>query len=147
MRASRESASVRRSCKSFCRLVFLELFLLAAFVAAQKSTTGPASLPKYDLQTETKIKGTVEEVKMPPAGSKKEAVHLVVKSGADTLDVYLCPKLFLDDMGMEFTKGDEISITGSKVKQGDTELVLAREVVKGNNTFVLRDGKGVPVWG
>ncbi|MGH9536344.1 MAG: hypothetical protein ACRD3H_00385, partial [Terriglobales bacterium] len=89
---------------------------------------------------------TVEEVKMPSAGSKKEAVHLVVKSGADTLDVYLCPKPFLDDMGMEFTKGDEISITGSKVKQGDAELVLAREVVKGNNTFVLRDGKGVPVW-
>jgi hypothetical protein len=146
MRDSRESGPHSWSRRNFCRLIFLELLLLVAFLSAQ-STTAPATLPKYDLQTETKIKGTVEEVKMPPAGSKKEAVHLMVKSGADTLDIYLCPKPFLDDMGMEFTKGDEISITGSKVKQGDTELVLAREVVKGNNTFVLRDGKGVPVWG
>lgn len=120
----------------------LALFLSAALVTAQKAT----STPKYDVQTETKIKGTVEDVKMPPAASKKEAVHLVLKSGTDTIDVYLCPKSFLDDMGMDFGKGDELSITGSKVKQADAELVLAREVVKGNNTFVLRDAKGNPVW-
>jgi len=47
---------------------------------------------------------------------------------------------------MDFGKGDEVSITGSKVKQADADLVLAREVVKGNNTFVLRDAKGNPVW-
>ena len=85
-------------------------------------------------------------MKLPPKGSEKETVHLMVKSGADTLDVYLCPKSFMDDMGMDFSKGDEISLTGSKVKDVDAELILAREVVKGNNTFVLRDAKGDPVW-
>jgi hypothetical protein len=49
-------------------------------------------------------------------------------------------------MGMDFSKGDEITLTGSKVKQGEAEFVQAREVVKGNNTFVLRDAKGTPVW-
>jgi hypothetical protein len=49
-------------------------------------------------------------------------------------------------MSMAFAKGDEITLTGSKVKQGETELVLAREVMKGNDTFVLRDEKGGPVW-
>jgi DNA/RNA endonuclease YhcR with UshA esterase domain len=124
----------------------LALFLPAALVSAQKNQTSTSSTPKYDVQTETKIKGTVEDMKMPPATSKKEAVHLVLKSGTDTIDVYLCPKSFLDDMGMDFGKGDELSITGSKVKQADADLVLAREVVKGNNTFVLRDAKGNPVW-
>jgi hypothetical protein len=62
------------------------------------------------------------------------------------VDVYLCPKSFFDDMGMSFAKGDEIAITGSKVKQGETDLILAREIVKGNDTFALRDGKGEPVW-
>jgi 3,4-dihydroxy-2-butanone 4-phosphate synthase len=47
---------------------------------------------------------------------------------------------------MTFAKGDEITLTGSKVKEGETDLVLAREVVKGNDTFVLRDAKGDPVW-
>jgi len=93
-----------------------------------------------------KIKGTIEDVKLPPKGSEKEIAHLLVKNGADTVDVYLCPKAFMDDMGMDFIKGDEISLTGSKIKQGEADLVLAREVVKGNNTFALRDAKGNPVW-
>jgi hypothetical protein len=124
-------------------LVSLALLLVGP-LAAQKSPK-PTS-PKYDLQTEAKIKGTIDEVKLPPKGSEKQIVHLLVKSGAESLDVYLCPKSFFDDMGMDFSKGDEISLTGSKVKQGEAELFLAREVVKGNNTFALRDGKGDPVW-
>ncbi len=85
-------------------------------------------------------------MKLPPKGSEKEIVHLVLKNGTDIVDVYLCPKSFFDDMGMDFSKGDEITLTGSKVKQGEADLILAREVVKGNNTFVLRDAKGNPVW-
>ena len=97
-----------------------------------------------DLSTETKMKGTIEEVKLPDSG--KEIAHLLVKVGADTVDVYLCPKSFLDDMGVSFSKGEELSLTGSKVKQGDAEMILAREIVKGTDTVVLRDGKGNPVW-
>ena len=85
-------------------------------------------------------------MKLPPKGSEKEIAHLLVKEGTNSLDVYLCPKSFFDDMGMSFAKGDEIAITGSKVKQGETDLILAREIVKGNDTFALRDGKGEPVW-
>jgi hypothetical protein len=126
------------------------LVLVAAFVGvparAQKSQPNTASPPKYDLHTETKMKATVEEVKLPPKGSEKEIAHLLVKDGTNSMDIYLCPKSFFDDMGMSFAKGDEIAITGSKVKQGETEVVLAREIVKGNDTFALRDGKGDPVW-
>jgi hypothetical protein len=60
--------------------------------------------------------------------------------------VYLCPKSFLDDMGVSFGKGDEIALTGSKIKWGESDLILAREVVKGTDTLVLRDAKGNPVW-
>jgi hypothetical protein len=92
------------------------------------------------------MKGAVEEMKLPPKGSEKEVAHLLVKTGTDTVDVYLCPKSFLDDMGVSFSKGDEIALTGSKVKQGEADLILAREVVKGSDTLVLRDDKGNPVW-
>jgi hypothetical protein len=61
---------------------------------------------------------------------------LLVKTGSDTVDVYLCPKSFLDDMGVSLGKGDEIALTGSKVKQGEADLILAREVVKGTRCRV-----------
>jgi hypothetical protein len=105
-----------------------------------------ANPPKYDVHTETRMKGSVEEVKLPPKGSEKEVAHLLVKTGPDTVDVYLCPKSFLDDMGVSFAKGDEISLLGSKVKQGEGDLILAREVVKNSDTLVLRDDKGNPIW-
>ena len=102
--------------------------------------------PKYDLSTESKMKATVQEVKLPAKGSEKEIVHLLVKIGTDTFDVYLCPKSFLDDMGVNFSQGEEIVVTGSRIKRGEAELILAREVVRGNDTLVLRDEKGNPVW-
>jgi hypothetical protein len=120
------------------------LSLYGAPLLAQKSQdTGP---PKYNLQTETKINATVEEVKLPPKGSGKEIAHLLIKNGTETVDVYLCPQSFLDAMGMSFSKGDEIALTGSKVKQDGADLTLAREVVKGTDSLVLRDDKGRPVW-
>lgn len=142
--AIRRSAQIDPSGR-FWKLNLPAVALLCTLpLAAQKAQE--ASPPKYDLHTETKMKGTVEEVKLPPKGSEKEVAHLQVKTGTDTVDVYLCPKSFLDDMGVSFTKGDEVSLTGSKVKQGEADLVLAREVVKGTDTLVLRDDKGNPIW-
>jgi len=96
--------------------------------------------------TETKLKGTVEELKLPAKENTKEVAHLMIKNGDVVLDIYLCPKFFIDDMGVTFAKGDEIAFTGSKIKQGDAEMILAREVVKGPDTLILRDEKGNPVW-
>jgi hypothetical protein len=132
-----------------CQNIFLLAFLVVALSAptqAQKSQAPAAGLPKYDLHTEAKFKGTIAELKLPPKGKEKEIAHLLLKNGADTIDVYLCPKSFLDDMDMGLAQGDEIALTGSKVKQDGTDLILAREVVKGSNTFLLRDDKGGPVW-
>jgi hypothetical protein len=144
MRHRVEFACNSRSIQIISLLFFLTV-VLGASAPAQKNPP-PAPGPKYDLHAEAKIKGTVDEVKLPPKGSEKEIVHLLVKNGPETMDVYLCPKSFMDEMGMDFNQGDEITLTGSKVKQGETDLVLAREVVKGNNTFLLRDAKGGQVW-
>ena len=118
--------------------------LLCAILLVGQRAQGQGS-PKYDAQTETQMKGTVDDVRLP--SSAKEIVYLRMKTDpATAVEVYLCPKSFLDDMGVSFAKGDEISLSGSKVKQGDADLILAREVVKKNDTLVLRDGKGKPVW-
>ena len=127
------------------RLAFIVIrFIVIASVCVLALVAQKSSGPKYDLSTEAKMKGTIDEVKLPATG--KEIAHLSVKVGADTVDVYLCPKAFLDDMGVSFNKGEDISLTGSKVKQGEADLILAREIVKGTDTVVLRDEKGKPVW-
>jgi DNA/RNA endonuclease YhcR with UshA esterase domain len=143
---------MRRSHKS-CRPNFhRRLVLVAVFssffvllpASAQKASGNDASGPKYDLHTETTVKGTVEELKLPPKAN--EIAHLALKTGSGTINVYLCPKSFLEDMGLSFSKGEEIAVTGSKVKQDGADLVLARSVEKGNDTVTFRDDKGTPVW-
>ena len=131
------------------RTLFLLLLLLSWCVAparAQKTAKPDESLPKYDSHTEMKTKGVVDEVKLLSLGPKKDIVEIIVKSGSDTLEVLLCPKAFQDDMGVSFAKGDEVALTGSKVKREGSDVILGREVVKGNDTLVLRDDKGNPVW-
>lgn len=126
---------------------FQSTFLVATFLAAVSlPMAGQAGAPKYDSATEAKFKVTVEDLRLPAKGREKDAAHLLVKNGEETLDIYLCPKSFLDDMGANYAKGDEVTITGSKIKLAGVDLVLAREVSKGTDTVLLRDDKGKPVW-
>jgi hypothetical protein len=122
------------------------LLLLATPGLSQKAPSDDHGLPKYDPHTEMKTKGAVDEVNMLPLGARKDFIELVLKNGDDKLHIYVCPKTFEDEMGISFSKGDEISITGSKVKQEDLDVILAREIVKGTDTLMFRDDKGNPVW-
>ena len=134
--------------KAIQRCLCLSLFLLGCATpgGAQKTQPDQVSAPKYDLQTETKTKGVVEEVRLLPLGTRKDFTELIIKSGNDEVYIYLCPKPFQEEMGISFSKGDEVTVTGSKVKQEASEVILARELVKGSDTLLFRDDKGNPVW-
>lgn len=131
-------------------LRFSVSYIYCAVVSLAFCTCPPVdaqtTVPKYDLTAEMKIKGTIEDLKLPEKGHDKEIVHLIMKNGDQTVDIYLCPKAFMDDMGITFNKGDEIAFTGSKVTQNGSDLMLARQIVKGPDTLVFRDDKGKPVW-
>lgn len=123
----------------------LLLFVCSSLALSQKAQA-PDRGPKYDLQTETKTKGIVEEINVLTVGSRKDFTELIVKSGEDKLHIYVCPKPFQEEMGISFLKGDEIAVTGSKVKQETLEVILARQLVKGTDTLLFRDAKGDAVW-
>jgi hypothetical protein len=120
----------------------LKLAAIASLVASAFSQTAL----KYDPATESKFKGVVAELKFIPPSGGKPVAYLVMKSGADSVQVFLCPKKFLDDMGIVFKADDEIEVTGSKIKQDGADLTLAREVVKGGDTVTLRFKDGKPAW-
>lgn len=129
-------------------LVRIALFLLLSVSAglAQKTAQEEGGLPKYDLHTEMKTKGVVDEIKLLPVGTRKDFTELIIKNGEDKIQIYVCPKPFQDEMGISFSKGDEIAVTGSKVKQEESDVILAREMLKGTDTLLFRDDKGTPVW-
>ncbi len=124
------------------------LFLLSCFSPAftQKAPTKSSHSPKYDLQTESKAKGVVDEVRVLDFGTRKDFIQLILKDESETVVVYICPKPFEEEMGITFAKGEQISFTGSKVTGEESEVILAREIVKGTDTWTLRDAKGSPVW-
>jgi pyruvate/2-oxoglutarate/acetoin dehydrogenase E1 component len=119
-------------------------------VAAILSFAVPAfsqAAPKYDPATETTFKGIVEELKIVPPTGGKPIAYLVLKDSTDPA-IFLCPKKFLDDVGVVFKADDPIQITASKIKQNGSDLTLAREVVKvnGGETLTLRFKDGRPAW-
>jgi hypothetical protein len=127
-------------------LIPLLLLVCAIPGISQKPQPGDHSSPKYDVQTETKTKGVVDEINVVSWGTRKDFTELVTKNGEEKLHFYLCPKPFLEEMEITFNKGDEITVTGSKVKDGTSDVVLARQLARNNDTLVFRDDKGNPVW-
>jgi hypothetical protein len=113
---------------------------------SQKAHPEGGNLPNYDLQTETKTDGVIDEVNQLSVGKRKDFTELIIKSGQEKLRIYVCPKPFQDEIGVSFTKGEQVAVTGSKVKEDTTEVILARELVKGTDTVMFRDNKGNPVW-
>jgi hypothetical protein len=122
---------------------YLLTFVAITFLATSAFSQTP---PKYDPATETKVKGVIEQLKLVPPSGGKPVVYAVMKASPDAVEVFLCPKKFLDDMGIEFKPAEEIEVIGSKVKQDGVDLILAREVVKGGETLTFRFKDGKPAW-
>jgi len=125
--------------------IVIALTLLLAVVAVPVVVLAQNEMPKYDPKTEVTIKGVVTEVKEINAKGKVD-IHLLVKSGENILEVCLCPMAFLKEFDVAFHKGDQLVITGSKVKMGEQDVVLAREIEQGDNKVVMRDKEGAPAW-
>jgi hypothetical protein len=45
-------------------------------------------------------------------------------------------------IGISFSRGNQIAVTGSKVKHDAPDVILARELVKGEDTLLFRVAKG-----
>ncbi len=128
-------------------LILTLVVVLAPAFATQKSEPGVV-VPKYDRATEATYKGTVEEVKdhICPV-SRGMGSHVILKlAGGKTIEVHLATTKFVKTYDLTFSKGDELEVTGSKVKFEGVDTIFAREVKRGNDTFVFRDKDGNPIW-
>jgi DNA/RNA endonuclease YhcR with UshA esterase domain len=129
--------------------LILALMLIAVPAAsAQHSSAAALTAPKYDLATEATFKGTVEEVQdrlCPVSGGTGSHVVLKLADGS-TIEVHLATTAWVKMYDLTLNRGDEIEVTGSKVKFEGVDTILARQVKRGADTFVFRDKSGKPVW-
>ena len=100
----------------------------------------------YDPGTETRVTGTVEQVKQVSGRHGWNGTHLMLNTEAGPLEVHAGPSSYLSSQEFSFAKGDEVEVLGSKVKIGDSEALIAREIKKEGKTLVLRNAQGVPQW-
>jgi hypothetical protein len=121
------------------------LFGLGAGMSAAQM--GHESGMQYDLKTEMTLTGTVEDVMDVPGTGAMSGMHLALKTKAETIHVHLGPTAFVKKQGIVFAKGDQVTVTGSRIKGEGFEAILARTVTKGDSAVTLRDKNGMPRWG
>jgi hypothetical protein len=120
--------------------------------ACQEVKPGTASF--YNPNTETTVKGTVEQVEtaeLPGGGLSQQAegkssgpIYLNLKADSGMLKVVVGPSWFVESKGFKIATGDQIEVIGSKFQDEDT--IVAREVKKADQILVLRNAQGIPEW-
>lgn len=107
---------------------------------------GPNESRKYDLSTVTTVHGTVQEVTQHPGRRGGTGIHLLVKTETGPIEVHVGPASYVTKQQFAFSAGESVEVTGSRVKIGGTDTILAREVRKDGKTLVLRNAQGIPNW-
>ncbi len=75
-----------------------------------------------------------------------QGVHLLVNTGKEKIEVHLAPSWYLEDRDFEIAPEEKIAITGSRINVDGEQAIIARQIKKGNETLILRDENGFPMW-
>ncbi len=101
----------------------------------------------YDPATEMEIKGEIHTVeRVAPLDGMSAGIHLLVNEGNETISVHLGPEWYFDKLDVEFKPGEMVIIKGSKIMMNNREVIIARQIVRGDQVLKLRDRNGVPKW-
>jgi hypothetical protein len=128
----------------------LILALTLACGSENPGSPGPGGGAEYDRMYDPKTVETVSgEVvtldKITDRGMGYE-VSLTLKTGQETLLVYLGPGWFLEKQGLTFAPQDQVEVTGSQITFRGKPALIAAQVNKGDQSQKLRDPAGLPAW-
>lgn len=101
----------------------------------------------YKPDTVVTISGEVISVeKTAPKKRMFYGVHLMVKTDGETVSVHLGPGWYIENQEVKISPEDKVVIAGSKATFDEEEAIIASEIKKGEETLILRDKKGIPLW-
>jgi hypothetical protein len=110
--------------------------------AMSHAPSATAASPAYEFQYEGLIGGVIYSVRR-QAGLD---VQLTIGGGEKSFDVIVAPLNWLDAQHVVFRTGERIEILGTRADRGSSDTIVAREIHTADQTIVLRDGQGRPVY-
>ncbi len=141
-----KTKTLRRSLLMFAAAMLFAM-PIGPVLLAQDATSGPAAGSRnYNTATETTVSGTVEAVHDVTGRRGWNGMHVQLKTDQGDFDVHVGPSWFLAQKKFQIAKGDQIEVTGSKVRFNNADALIARTIKKGDSALTLRNAQGLPVW-
>jgi hypothetical protein len=103
--------------------------------------------PGYDVAAQVTLQGVVNDVRefyCPISGDV--GTHLNVATSNGIVEVHVAPSRFLRGKQWQFSPGDQIEVTGSRVLYHGHPALIAQTIVRGSQTVALRQANGRPMW-
>lgn len=98
----------------------------------------------YDPKAEVTLTGVVAEVRefTCPVSEREMGSHLVLKTQSGDVLVHLAPGRIMRSQNIKFAPGDQLIVVGSRTRVVGSKDLIAREIVRGSEDYVLRDASG-----
>ena len=72
--------------------------------------------------------------------------HVVLKTDGGRMLVHVAIARFMREHKLALQSGDRLQVTGAKIRYQGKEGMIAREIVRGDEVFTVRDSTGKPLW-
>jgi hypothetical protein len=127
--------------------VLAAALFFAAFAPAEYPLSGQTPPHFYNVDKETRIEGTVQDILMEPRYEARAPFLVVILEEKDTrrkISVEVSPAWFFKE---DIHKGERLRVVGSVYGPGEGLVnVIAREVQCRGRTITVRDKRGFPTW-
>jgi len=122
--------------------VIAVLLMISGVSFHQPLTSQGAAL--YNASNEMQVAGVVvstEEFACPISEGELEW-HFMLKAGDKQLQVHLAQSRILRSNNIQFSPGEQVQVVGAKLKYRGNDGLIAREILRGDETLIFRDTAG-----
>jgi len=98
----------------------------------------------YNPANEVVVSGTVASLEdfTCPVGEHEVGSHLMLTTSDGVMVVHLAAARVMRSQSFSFAPGDRLQVVGAKFRFRGENGVIAREITRSNETFVIRDHDG-----
>lgn len=101
----------------------------------------------FDPKTVETIHGTVQkEDTFSPFKGMQAGLSILIKTTKGDQMVHVGPLWFIENQDIDIDVGDHLVISGSVIQFDGKSVMMAKSIVKGEDTLTLRDDSGSPAW-
>jgi len=145
--ATAKTRTITRLSSLLLAMIGAALLIIAALLILGVHFQRPVTAQGEDLynpMAEVTVTGVVTEVRdfACPVSEGEMGSHLMLKTPDGQVLVHLAPGRILRSQNIKFSPGDQLIVAASRTDAMGSEALIAREIVRGAEDYVLRDRSG-----